>query len=171
MNLSAWKIWKNRLQFAYYKFALIQNKISHGACANDSEKLIFLEINTINYIHFCLSSFDGICFLFLSPGRVLLSQDLMAMNCTKPALEEFPRDVFDRETRRRGAIVLHFLLACYLFILLAFVCDDYFIPSIKTICDRKLVFFFSFKFFRPPVFRGLFFVSTESVRLFILNFP
>ncbi|KAK6639955.1 hypothetical protein RUM43_008232 [Polyplax serrata] len=70
----------------------------------------------------------------LLQGRVLLS--VSEENCTKPAFEEFPGDVFTLEERRNGAILLHFLLACYSFVLLAFVCDDYFVPSIRTLCER-----------------------------------
>lgn len=65
--------------------------------------------------------------------------DVTGENCTKPAFEEFPGDVFTLEERRNGAILLHFLLACYSFVLLAFVCDDYFVPSIRTLCERKSI--------------------------------
>ncbi|KAL0277177.1 UNVERIFIED_CONTAM: hypothetical protein PYX00_004543 [Menopon gallinae] len=68
-------------------------------------------------------------------GRSLLSE-LPEKNCSHPAIEDFPQDIFTREQRRNGAVLLHFLLTCYLFVLLAFVCDDYFIPSIQTICQR-----------------------------------
>ncbi|EEB15956.1 sodium/potassium/calcium exchanger 5 precursor, putative [Pediculus humanus corporis] len=77
------------------------------------------------------------CFFFLfSDGKVYLEKSNLKTNCTKKALEEFPNDVFDLETRRRGAIVLHCFLAFYMFVLLNFVCDDYFVPSIKTLCER-----------------------------------
>ena len=57
-------------------------------------------------------------------------------NCTPPAIEEFPPDLFTAEQRRHGAAVLHALLACYLFVLFAVVCDEYFVPSIKKLCSN-----------------------------------
>uniref|UniRef100_V5I968 Sodium/potassium/calcium exchanger 4 n=1 Tax=Anoplophora glabripennis TaxID=217634 RepID=V5I968_ANOGL len=49
-------------------------------------------------------------------------------NCTPAAINEFPPDGFTRQQRQHGFVVLHALLACYLFTLLAIVCDDYFVP-------------------------------------------
>nr|CAD7426652.1 unnamed protein product [Timema monikensis] len=66
--------------------------------------------------------------------RKLLWQD---GNCTPPAILDFPPDLFTPEQRRAGAAVLHGVLACYLFVLLAIVCDDYFVPSIKRMCSSK----------------------------------
>uniref|UniRef100_A0A6P7F8W4 Sodium/potassium/calcium exchanger 3-like n=1 Tax=Diabrotica virgifera virgifera TaxID=50390 RepID=A0A6P7F8W4_DIAVI len=57
-------------------------------------------------------------------------------NCTSPAINEFPSDGFTREQRRHGAIVLHILLSCYLFVLLATVCDIYFVPAVKKFCSN-----------------------------------
>ncbi|XP_019872937.1 sodium/potassium/calcium exchanger 4-like [Aethina tumida] len=56
-------------------------------------------------------------------------------NCTPPAINEFPSDGFTRAQRQQGWVVIHALIACYLFILLAIVCDDYFVPAIKNFCD------------------------------------
>ncbi|KAI1894768.1 hypothetical protein AGOR_G00119140 [Albula goreensis] len=57
-------------------------------------------------------------------------------NCTQPALNEFPRDVFSHEARAEGAVALHVLCAVYMFYALALVCDDYFVPSLEKICER-----------------------------------
>ncbi|EFA03342.1 sodium/potassium/calcium exchanger 4 [Tribolium castaneum] len=67
-------------------------------------------------------------------GRHLLGL-IPPFNCTPAAINEFPADGFSRLQRQNGWIVLHVLLACYLFILLAVVCDDYFVPAIKKFCD------------------------------------
>jgi len=52
-------------------------------------------------------------------------------------VEQFPRDHFSGVERRRGAIVLHIVLAAYMFLALALVCDDYFVPSCQRICEGK----------------------------------
>lgn len=57
--------------------------------------------------------------------------------CIAPAIEEFPPDGFTTEQRRSGFIVIHIILAIYLFLLLAVVCDDFFVPSITRICESK----------------------------------
>lgn len=58
-------------------------------------------------------------------------------NCTPAAILELPSDGFTREQRQSGWIVIHVLLACYCFWLLATICDDYFVPAIETICSCK----------------------------------
>ncbi|XP_017785419.1 PREDICTED: sodium/potassium/calcium exchanger 4-like isoform X2 [Nicrophorus vespilloides] len=58
------------------------------------------------------------------------------INCTPAAINEFPDDGFTRNQRQSGWAILHACLACYLFILLAIVCDDYFVPAIKKLCDN-----------------------------------
>ncbi|XP_067005322.1 sodium/potassium/calcium exchanger 4 isoform X1 [Anabrus simplex] len=67
-------------------------------------------------------------------SRRLLQDELD--NCTPPAIEDFPPDLLTPEQRRHGGVLLHAALACYLFVLLAIVCDDYFVPSIKLLCDK-----------------------------------
>ncbi|XP_017877047.1 sodium/potassium/calcium exchanger 3-like [Ceratina calcarata] len=58
------------------------------------------------------------------------------INCTPPAIKEFPSDGFTREHRQSGFIVIHFVIAIYMFLLLAVVCDDFFVPSLKKICEK-----------------------------------
>ncbi|KYN26787.1 Sodium/potassium/calcium exchanger 5 [Trachymyrmex cornetzi] len=59
-----------------------------------------------------------------------------SFNCTPPAIKEFPPDGFTRQQRQAGFIIIHFAIAIYLFLLLAIVCDDFFVPSIKKICEK-----------------------------------
>src|SRR5699024_4913857 len=75
-------------------------------------------------------------------GRHLMGL-VKGYNCTPAAINEFPPDGFTREQRQNGWIILHVLLACYLFTLLAIVCDDYFVPAIKKFCDSELGVVFS----------------------------
>ncbi|XP_076245504.1 sodium/potassium/calcium exchanger 4 [Calliopsis andreniformis] len=60
-------------------------------------------------------------------------------NCIPAAIEEFPSDGLTREQRQSGFIVVHFVVAIYMFLLLAIVCDDFFVPSLKRICDNMSV--------------------------------
>lgn len=47
----------------------------------------------------------------------------------------FPNDAFSLQQRRHGAIILHFGGLIYMFIALAIVCDEYFIPSLGVITE------------------------------------
>lgn len=83
--------------------------------------------------------------LFILGGRKLLQASELeqqgndSYNCTPPAIKEFPSDGFTRQQRQAGFIIIHFVIAIYLFLLLAIVCDDYFVPSIKKICESEYI--------------------------------
>ncbi|CAL7946755.1 unnamed protein product [Xylocopa violacea] len=57
-------------------------------------------------------------------------------NCTPPTINEFPSDGLTRQQRQSGLVAVHFVVAIYMFLLLAIVCDDFFVPSIKKICHE-----------------------------------
>ncbi|XP_066584481.1 sodium/potassium/calcium exchanger Nckx30C isoform X2 [Prorops nasuta] len=48
----------------------------------------------------------------------------------------FPRDLFTIEQRRRGAVILHILGVVYMFVALAIVCDEFFVPSLDVIIEK-----------------------------------
>ncbi|XP_010868899.1 sodium/potassium/calcium exchanger 3 [Esox lucius] len=72
-------------------------------------------------------------------GRRLM-QERTEENRTKdilrPAIHEFPEDIFTKEQLKRGAVLLHVLCAIYMFYALAIVCDDYFVPSLEKISEN-----------------------------------
>ncbi|KAH8246083.1 hypothetical protein KR026_006242, partial [Drosophila bipectinata] len=49
-------------------------------------------------------------------------------------MDEFP-DLFTVEQLRQGWVVLHVFAAVYFFILLAIICNDYFLPTVECICE------------------------------------
>ncbi|XP_048161364.1 sodium/potassium/calcium exchanger 4 isoform X2 [Corvus hawaiiensis] len=57
-------------------------------------------------------------------------------NCTEPAINEFPEDLFTNKERQQGGILLHIIAALYMFYALAIVCDDFFVPSLEKICEK-----------------------------------
>lgn len=60
-------------------------------------------------------------------------------NCVEPSIHDFPSDFMSQNLRRQGGVVVHVLIALYLFGGLAIVCDDYFVTSLERICeDLKL---------------------------------
>lgn len=91
----------------------------------------------------CISIHTSDAHFIFSEGRKLLQASELeqlvndSYNCTPPAIKEFPSDGLTRQQRQAGFIIVHFVIAIYLFLLLAIVCDDYFVPSIKKICESE----------------------------------
>ena len=57
-------------------------------------------------------------------------------NCVKPSISDFPKDFMSQHQRfYQGGVVVHILLAFYMFAALAIVCDDYFVPSLEQLCE------------------------------------
>lgn len=56
-------------------------------------------------------------------------------NCTPPAIDDFPPDLFTRQQRQGGAVIFHIAVSLYLFLALAVVCDRYFVPAVEKICQ------------------------------------
>lgn len=55
-------------------------------------------------------------------------------NVTKTPL--FPPDLFTMEQRRHGAIALHVVGLVYMFVALAVVCDEFFVPALDVIIEK-----------------------------------
>ena len=56
--------------------------------------------------------------------------------CLRPDIEQFPKGFIDQNARRHGAVIIHFFISIYMFIALAIVCDEYFVPSLNIICKK-----------------------------------
>ncbi|XP_014258502.1 sodium/potassium/calcium exchanger Nckx30C isoform X2 [Cimex lectularius] len=48
----------------------------------------------------------------------------------------FPKDLFSMEQRRKGAVVLHIIGVVYMFVALAIVCDEFFVPSLDVVIEK-----------------------------------
>jgi len=56
-------------------------------------------------------------------------------NCIQPSIEDFPRPLMGQATRSHGGVIVHIAVAIYMFVGLAIVCEDYFVPSLGRISD------------------------------------
>ncbi|KAM9206360.1 sodium/potassium/calcium exchanger 2 isoform 1-T1 [Dugong dugon] len=65
-----------------------------------------------------------------------LPQEGKSENNTDHAQGDYPRDIFSLEDRRKGAIILHVIGMIYMFIALAIVCDEFFVPSLTVITEK-----------------------------------
>uniref|UniRef100_A0A3Q2YFM3 Sodium/potassium/calcium exchanger 2-like n=1 Tax=Hippocampus comes TaxID=109280 RepID=A0A3Q2YFM3_HIPCM len=52
---------------------------------------------------------------------------------------EYPPDLFDLQQRRRGAVILHMFGMIYMFIALAIVCDEFFVPALTVITEKLTI--------------------------------
>ncbi|XP_069384319.1 sodium/potassium/calcium exchanger 1-like [Paralichthys olivaceus] len=52
---------------------------------------------------------------------------------------EYPEDVFTIEDRRRGWVALHIFGMIYMFVSLAIVCDEFFVPALEVITDKLAI--------------------------------
>ncbi|XP_037653199.1 sodium/potassium/calcium exchanger 2 isoform X5 [Choloepus didactylus] len=66
----------------------------------------------------------------------LLFQEDKSENSTDHAQGDYPKDIFSLEERRKGAIILHVIGMIYMFIALAIVCDEFFVPSLTVITEK-----------------------------------
>ncbi|XP_070542505.1 sodium/potassium/calcium exchanger 2-like [Ptychodera flava] len=53
--------------------------------------------------------------------------------------KQYPPDIFSLEDRKKGAVVLHCIGLIYMFVALAIVCDEFFVPSLGVITDKLLI--------------------------------
>ncbi|XP_016529230.1 sodium/potassium/calcium exchanger 1 [Poecilia formosa] len=52
---------------------------------------------------------------------------------------EYPEDIFSIEDRRRGWVLLHIVGMMYMFVSLAIVCDEFFVPALGVITDKLAI--------------------------------
>ncbi|KAK2842322.1 hypothetical protein Q5P01_012522 [Channa striata] len=52
---------------------------------------------------------------------------------------DYPEDLFSIEDRRRGWVVLHIIGMMYMFVSLAIVCDEFFVPALGVITDKLAI--------------------------------
>lgn len=56
-------------------------------------------------------------------------------DCLAPAITQFPKPTIDKKARQKGAVIVHILVATYMFIGLAIICEDYFVPALTRTSD------------------------------------
>ena len=69
--------------------------------------------------------------------EIIPSENGSLKQCVPPAVEQFPNPLLDKQSRQRGGILLHIFVAFYMFVGLAIVCEDYFVPSLNKASDGK----------------------------------
>lgn len=57
--------------------------------------------------------------------------------CVSPQSSEFPDGFFTVRERKDGGLVIYFMIIFYMLLAVSIVCDDYFLPSLEVISERK----------------------------------
>ncbi|XP_064608721.1 sodium/potassium/calcium exchanger 2-like [Liolophura sinensis] len=73
---------------------------------------------------------------FLAQKETLFGRKLLASNETEERSGVYPQDAFTEEQRKNGAVILHVFGMVYMFVALAIVCDEFFVPSLGVITDK-----------------------------------
>ncbi|XP_060599008.1 sodium/potassium/calcium exchanger 2-like isoform X2 [Ruditapes philippinarum] len=67
--------------------------------------------------------------------ETFFSRRLLSENTTDAGFQ-YPPDAFSLEQRRDGAVILHVICLIYMFVALAIVCDEFFVPSLSVVIER-----------------------------------
>ncbi|XP_056375980.1 sodium/potassium/calcium exchanger 2 isoform X2 [Hyla sarda] len=73
-----------------------------------------------------------------TPGSTI-SMNYKSGNNKSASKGDYPEDIFSLEDRKRGAVVLHIFGMIYMFIALAVVCDEFFVPSLTVITEKLMI--------------------------------
>lgn len=57
--------------------------------------------------------------------------------CVSPQSSEFPGGFFTVQERKDGGLIIYFMIIFYMLLAVSVVCDDYFLPSLEVISERK----------------------------------
>lgn len=69
--------------------------------------------------------------------QVARSMSDPSLECIPSSVNDFPWDGLTRAERQQGWIFIHLLIVGYVCLMLAIVCDDYFVPSLEQITQGK----------------------------------
>lgn len=85
-----------------------------------------------------LTEFDSDRSLMTSGDRTVHRQRLLLSvnESSSDNKGEYPPDVFTLEQKRKGAVILHIIGMCYMFLALSIACDEFFIPALAVITEK-----------------------------------
>ena len=75
-------------------------------------------------------------FSWYTTDHNFIHRTLLATNATTKQKSNYPEDIFSLQQRRSGAVLLHVIGMIYMFVALAIVCDEFFVPSLEIIIER-----------------------------------
>ncbi|KAK6729349.1 hypothetical protein RB195_006415 [Necator americanus] len=132
-----------RLQYARYD---VSNRTYHQ-CIHRHSKGITTCVSALVQKPFVIRNLQLLLHILVESGHLKteddgsnLEQQLYKGNDTRTVEvaddEQFPPDAFSLETRQRGAVLLHVCGLVYMFVSLAIVCDEFFVPSLAVLTEK-----------------------------------
>lgn len=91
--------------------------------------------NTAEYIYVSRELLDDPVFYARQSESGQSAEEGEGKNETEEGGKLFPPDLFTLEERKNGAVVLYILGVIYMFVALAIVCDEFFVPSLDVIIE------------------------------------
>lgn len=102
---------------------------------------------TSSYLGARLALFLGVLCVWSYFGCIGLDDNLEQQDFEQRTLQQqqrtllseednYPQDIFTREQRANGAVVLHILGVFYMFVAIAIIVDEYFVPALEVIIER-----------------------------------
>lgn len=101
--------------------------------------LIIVSVFVIGYLGLLIPGSALFLRSFEDPGieEGFKSRHLLADNSSDSDTGfQYPPDVFSIEERRNGAVILHVIGLIYMFVALAIICDEFFVPSLSVIIEK-----------------------------------
>jgi K+-dependent Na+/Ca+ exchanger-like protein len=118
-----------------YEFFCSQQKALKGTCVEVDDKTAPLDTD-------CSSSLDCANHMYCvyaedaEYGKCKDFKEDEVYSCGKDDDGMYPQDAFTCKQKKNGAVVLHCLGVLYVFITLAIVCDDYFVPALEVLIEK-----------------------------------
>ena len=113
---------------SYTMYSDTSNKIQIGHFQFSSRHLLTISSTEVS------SDSNETCSNDASQCECNLDQSL-----NNPDNSNFPKDVFEMEELKKGAVVLHVIGIIYMFLALALVCDEFFLPSLDVITEKVIL--------------------------------
>ena len=85
--------------------------------------------------------------------------------CQVQAIDKFPNPLLGRKARLYGGVIFYILLATYMFIGLAIICDDYFVPALDRISEGERLFLNDIRFLSIKILNNH--IEISQIQLFI----
>lgn len=96
---------------------------------------VLLSSLAVNFL--AVLDFDNESPLSSSDENEYRHRSLLAVNKSKDERKgEYPKDIFTLAQKRQGAVILHIIGMCYMFLALSIACDEFFIPALAIITEK-----------------------------------
>lgn len=86
-----------------------------------------------------LAEFDGKTSSLVAGGARTVRKQRLLLSVNESSSNdkgEYPPDIFTLEEKRKGAVILHIIGMCYMFLALSIACDEFFIPALAVITEK-----------------------------------